>query len=164
MLMPLWGLFSRQPGWASFSSLWRSSKPVEQPALLFWITDACTISEMKSLATELHSLPYFTHLAYSECVLWKFTTSCASVGFWGLYNRIVINCFVVLRWGHCIFRLTGSVLFFSHWFPWVIPGSMMHRQGWGGEERTEINIFFVNTDWKQGHIIILNFSCLFFPF
>lgn len=129
MLGPLWGLFSRQPGWASLPSLWRSSKPVEQPALLFWITDACTISEIKSLATELHSLPYFTHLAYSECVLWKFTTSCASVGFWGLYNRIVINCFVVLGWGHCIFSLTGSILFFSHWFPWVIPGSVMYRQG-----------------------------------
>lgn len=96
---------------------WRSSKSEEQPAFLFWITDACTISEMKSLATELLSLPYFTHLAYSVCVLWKFTTSCTSAGFWGLYDRIVINCFVVLGGGHCIFSTTGSVLFFSHWFP-----------------------------------------------
>lgn len=110
---------------------WRSRKPEEQPAFLFWITDACAVSEMKFLATELLSLPYFTHLAYSTCVLWKFTTSCALVGFWGLYDRIVINCFVVLGGGHCIFSPTGSILFFSHWFPWVIPGLVMYRQGGG---------------------------------
>lgn len=48
---------------------WSSSKPGEQPVFLFWITDVCTVSEMKSLATELPSLPHFTHLAYSVCVL-----------------------------------------------------------------------------------------------
>lgn len=48
---------------------WSSSKPGEQPAFLFWITDACAVSEMKSLATQLPSLPHFTHLAYSVCVL-----------------------------------------------------------------------------------------------
>lgn len=108
---------------------WSSSKPGEQPAFLVWITDACTVSEMKSLATQLPSLPHFTHLAYSICVLWKFTTSCALAGFRGLYDRIVINCFVVLGGGHCILGPTCSVLFFSHWFPWVIPGSVMYRTG-----------------------------------
>lgn len=48
---------------------WSSSKPGEQPVFLFWITDACAVSEMKSLATELPWLPHFTHLAYSVCVL-----------------------------------------------------------------------------------------------
>jgi len=65
--------FSRpllQAAWVGeFILPWRSSKPEEQPDFLFRITDACTISEMKSLATELLSLPYFTHLAYSMCVL-----------------------------------------------------------------------------------------------
>lgn len=42
---------------------WSSSKPGEQPVFLFWVT------EMKSLATQLPSLPHFTHLAYSVCVL-----------------------------------------------------------------------------------------------
>lgn len=52
--------------WAAWIYVpWRSSKPEEQSAFLFWITDTCSVSEMKSLATELLSLPYFTHLAYS---------------------------------------------------------------------------------------------------
>lgn len=48
---------------------WRSSKPEEQPDFLFLVTDACAISEMKSVATEPLLVPYFTHLAYSIRVL-----------------------------------------------------------------------------------------------
>lgn len=143
---------------------WSSSKPGEQPGFLFWITDACAVSEMKSLATELPWLPHFTHLAYSVCAL-KVCHLLRLAGSRGLYDRIVINCFVVLGGGHCIFRPTGSVLFFSHWFPWVSPRLVMYRQG-RERRKTEINIFFVNTDRKPGHvryIIIPNF-CLFFPF
>lgn len=83
----------------------------------------------------------------------------------GLYDRIVINCFVVLGGGHCIFRPTGSVLFFSHWFPWVSPRLVMYRQG-RERRKTEINIFFVNTDRMPGHVryIIIPDFCLFFPF
>lgn len=99
------------------------SKPEEQSPFLLWITDACTISEMKSLATERLSFPYFTHLAYLR-VCFESLTPPAS---WGggsqrLYNCIIINCFVVLGGGHCIFSSICSILFFSQWFPWVIMG------------------------------------------
>lgn len=112
---------------------WNSSKPGEKPAFLFWITDACAVSENEVLG---HTVPFIASF-HPSCLL----RVCASKvyhllrpgGVRGLYDRIVINCFVVLGGGHCIFGPTGSVLFFSHWFPWVIPGSVMYRQG--GERR-----------------------------
>lgn len=163
MLMPLWGLFSGQPRWASLSSLGEaaslkssllsSSESLMRALFLKWSPGPqssfrCLISPtLHNPRVCFESLPPPAPQRGSR----DYTTA--------LLSTVLLFWEEVIAYSARLVPFSSFLIGFLGWSQvrWCI-GRV------GGEERTKVNIIFVNTDWKQRHvrcIITLNFSSLF---
>lgn len=159
MLMPLRGLFSGQPRWVSLSFL---GVAASLESSLFFSSGSLKWSPWPQSSLRCLISPTL----HTPCVCFESLPPPAPWRGFGDYTTALLST-VLLFWEEVIAYSDRLVPFSS-----FLIGFLGWCQFWwctgrvGREERTEINIFFVNTDRKQGHVryrIILNF-CLFFPF
>lgn len=163
MLMLLWGLFPGQPGWVSLSSpgeaerlksnLLFSSESLMRALFLKW--SPWPQSSFRCLTSPTLHIPRMCFESLPPPAPW-----------WGFgdYTTALLST-VLLFWEEVIAYSARLVPFSS-----FLIGFLGWSQVWwcigrvGRKERTEVNILFVNTDSKQGHvrhIITLNISSLF---
>lgn len=165
MLTPLRGLFSGQPRWVSLSSL---GVAASLESSLFFSSGSLMLALFLKWSpwpqSSLRCL--ISPTLHAPCVCFESLPPPAPRRGSGDYTTALLST-VLLFWEEVIAysdRLVPFSSFLIGFLGWSQVQSGTGRTG--REERTEISIFFVNTDWKQGrvrYIIILKF-CLFFPF
>lgn len=151
MLMPLWGLFSGQPRWVSLSSLGAAAS---LESSLFFSSG----SLMRALFLKWSPWPHsslrclISPTLRTLCVCFESLPPPAPWRGSGDYTTALLST-VLLFWEEVIAysdRLVPFSSFLIGFLGWSQVRWCTGRVG--REERTEINIFFFNTDQKQGHV------------